>query len=48
VTVRTLFIIAIILFGIVYYKEISGFVAGNAPDVNHSITKWFQEHTPKK
>jgi len=45
---RTLIIIAIILFGIVYYKEISGFVSGHAPAVNQSITKWFQEHTPKK
>jgi len=45
---RTLILIALILFVIIYYKEVSNYVSGNAPAVNQAITKWFQEHTPKK
>ena len=45
---RTLVIIIIVAFCVIYRHEISNFVSGNAPEVDATITKWFIDHTPPK
>lgn len=45
---RTLILIVVILFTVVYFKEVSEFVTANASNIGQTVSKWLVEHTPKK
>lgn len=45
---RTLLIVVLVLFVVVYFKEVSNFVTGNASTVGQTVSKWLVDHTPKK
>ena len=45
---KTLIIIALIIFVVSYWSEFSNFVTGNLSGIGDKTAKWLVDHTPKK
>jgi len=45
---RKMILVALIIFVVVYWTEVSNFVVGNASTAGNRISHWLVDHTPKK
>lgn len=45
---KTVIIIALIMFAISYRSEIRNFVSSNLNGIGNATAKWLVDHTPKK
>lgn len=45
---KKMVVVALVICAVVWWNELSAFVAGNSKEVSSSVTKWLVDHTPKK